>query len=80
MSYEEFDSFHYLTDISQLVHATALLDTYLSDTARFLLLLHPGALGMRQALDIHDVLAARPNPRYNLRSQTKWVRSRMDRF
>ena len=43
VSYQEFDSFRYVTDVSHLVYATTLLDTFLSDTTRFLLLLFPAA-------------------------------------
>jgi len=58
ISFSECDSFHYVSDASYLVYATTLLDTFLSDTTRFLLLLHPGSIGENHAVPLKALLAA----------------------
>lgn len=54
----EFDSFVYVDRISQLVYATALFDTFLTDITRFLFLLHPRALGDNVSVSLGSLLAA----------------------
>lgn len=41
LSYDEYSSFNYISDMSTLIYATTLFDTFVSDTTHFLLLLHP---------------------------------------
>ena len=57
--YRHFDSFLYVSTISLLVYATTLLDTFLSDTTQFLLLLHPGAIGKDQQVSLSTILQTR---------------------
>ena len=54
----EYDAYEYVTDISHLTYATTLLDTFLTDCTKFLLLLHPGAIGKNQAVTLEVVLSA----------------------
>jgi len=58
ISYSEYDSFRYVTDASLLVYATTLLDTFLTDTTRFLLLLHPDSIGDNQTVSLKSLLSA----------------------
>lgn len=58
IGYGAFDSYRYVTRVSLLVYATALFDTFLTDTATFLLALHPGALGSAQAIPVEDLFKA----------------------
>lgn len=55
---EEQSAFEYVTDISHLVYATTLLDSFLSDVTKFLVLLYPAALGKGQSVTIDQVLIA----------------------
>lgn len=59
MSYGEWDAFNYVTLLSYLVYATSLLDTFLNETTKFLLLLHPGAIGKDVKLTTEELLAAK---------------------
>lgn len=43
-----YESLAYVTDVSHLVYATSLLDTFLSETTLFLFLLFPQAMGKKQ--------------------------------
>src|SRR5258707_2024871 len=45
IEYASFDSYKYVTDLSHLIYATSLLDTFLSETTLFLFLLHPLSMG-----------------------------------
>jgi hypothetical protein len=54
---DELESFEYITNVSLLVYATTLLDTFLTDTLRFLFLLFPGAMGS-EGLSLKQVLNA----------------------
>jgi len=56
--FRHFDSFMYVSQISLLVYATTLLDTYVSDTTKFLLLLHPGAIGKDHQVSLAAILEA----------------------
>lgn len=58
ISLREYQAFEYIYDLSSLVYLTTLLDTFLSDTTKFLLLLHPRAIGPKQAVTLEDVLQA----------------------
>jgi len=55
---ESFDGFAYVMNVSHLVYATTLLDTFLSDTTLFLLLRHPGAIGPKKQIALDAVLGA----------------------
>ncbi len=54
----EYKAFEYLYDLSSLVYLTTLLDTFLSDTTKFLILLHPRVMGGNQSVSIDAVLNA----------------------
>jgi hypothetical protein len=62
IEYSEFDSFCYITDLSDLVYATAVFDTFLSETTRFLFLRNPAALGSDCQVPLDMVLKARSKP------------------
>lgn len=59
ISQREFESFEYIYDLSCLVYLTSLFDTFLSDTTKFLLLLHPRSIGANQAVSLEAVLSAK---------------------
>ena len=52
------DTFWYVSNISHLIYATTILDSFLTDTTRFLFLLHPRALGKDRAVSIEAVMNA----------------------
>ena len=54
----QLESFRYISDLSFLVYATTLLDSFLNDTTKFLLLLHPRAIGKDQSIKMDDLLSA----------------------
>jgi hypothetical protein len=54
----EFDSFRYISNLSHLVYAATLLDSFLADTTTFLFLLFPGALGKDTVAKLDEVLRA----------------------
>lgn len=54
----QHESFRYISDLSFLVYATTLLDSFLNDTTKFLLLLHPGAIGKDHSIKMDDLLSA----------------------
>lgn len=56
--FSSYDALRYVTDVSHLVYATTLLDTFLSDTTLFLLLRHPRAIGKEQQVSLGRLLAA----------------------
>jgi hypothetical protein len=58
VAHYEFDSFRYVWNVSLLVYMTTLLDTFLTDSTLFLLLVHPGAIGKNQSVSLESVLAA----------------------
>jgi hypothetical protein len=58
-SFDEFDSFSYVTEASFLVYATAILDTFISDTTLFLFLADPARLAEKgQQILLTDALRA----------------------
>jgi hypothetical protein len=56
--YSSYDSLRYVTDVSHLVYATTLLDTFLSDTTMFLFLLFPNAMGKNQQIPLRTLINA----------------------
>lgn len=56
--YDEYSAVEYVSNISHLVHATALFDTFLSECTLFLFMLHPGSMGKSHGLQVGDLLAA----------------------
>jgi hypothetical protein len=58
ISFVELKAFEYISNASHVVYATTLLDTYLSDVYRLLLLLFPKALGREYKVDLYDVISA----------------------
>jgi len=53
-----YDSMVYVMNISHLVYATTLLDTFLSDTLLFLYLLYPHAMGRNAQVPLRTVINA----------------------
>jgi hypothetical protein len=53
-----FQSFEYVTDISHLVYATSLLDTFLTETMIFLFMLVPDAMGKNQQVPLRTLIDA----------------------
>jgi len=51
-----WDAFNYVSRLSHLVYATSLLDTFLTDTTQFLLMLNPASIGKDFKISIADVL------------------------
>jgi hypothetical protein len=51
-------SFEHIRYSSELIYATALLDTFLSDSTLFLLLLHPKAIGKNSTVPLELLLAS----------------------
>lgn len=54
--YESYDALSYVTDVSHLVYATTLLDTFLNDTTMFLFLLFPGSMGKNQQVPLRTLI------------------------
>lgn len=55
--YREFDSYSYIAEATHLVYATALLDTFMTETTLFLFLARPRALAEKgQQVPLADVL------------------------
>jgi len=54
--HSSFDAFSYIGHLSHLIYATSLLDTFLTDTTRFLLMLHPSAIGKDFKISVSDLL------------------------
>ncbi len=59
IDFETFDAWSYVTNISHLVYATTILDTFLSDTTLFLFLLFPNSMGKNQQVPLRKVIDAR---------------------
>ena len=57
--FDTFDAWSYVTDVSHLVYATTLLDTFLSDTTVFLFLLFPGSMGTNHQVPLRKILDLR---------------------
>jgi hypothetical protein len=51
-----WDAFNYVSRLSHLVYATSLLDTFLTDTTQFLLMLFPSSIGKEFRISISDVI------------------------
>jgi hypothetical protein len=62
VEFAEFDSFQYIGDISHLVYAAAVFDTFLTETTRFLFLRQPAALGKDCKVPLETVINARSRP------------------
>lgn len=54
--YSSFDSLGYVTNISHIVYATTLLDTFLTDTTVFLFLLFPEAMGKDKHIPLRTLI------------------------
>jgi hypothetical protein len=59
---EQMSLFTYVVDISLLAYVTTLLDTFLSETTKFLFLLNPGSVGDDISIPFRDVLAKKSRP------------------
>jgi hypothetical protein len=59
LEYQDYDNSRYLSELSFLVYATTLFDTFLTETTRFLFLRHPAALGDDCPIQVDAVLKAR---------------------
>jgi len=53
---ESYDALAYVTNVSHLVYATSLLDTFLSDTTLFLFLLIPQSMGKNQQVPLRTII------------------------
>lgn len=58
IKYSAYDSLKYVTDVSHLIYATSLLDTFLSETTLFLFLLHPLSMGKNQQIPLRTIVDA----------------------
>jgi hypothetical protein len=58
IEYSSYESLAYVTDVSHLVYATSLLDTFLFDTTLFLFLLFPQAMGKNQQVPLSTLIDA----------------------
>lgn len=74
LSMEELDGFSYINAVSELVYATTLLDSFLSDITMFLFLLHPHSIGDQQSISLGDLLSATSRVELINASATKRVR------
>jgi hypothetical protein len=59
ITYRDFDAFDYVGDFSHLVYATTVLDTFLTDTTRFLFLIQPASIGESKFATVKDIVAAK---------------------
>jgi len=55
---ESFESLEYVTNVSHLVYATSLLDTFLTETTMFLFLLIPESMGKNQQVPLRTLIDA----------------------
>jgi hypothetical protein len=55
---ESFESLDYVTNVSHLVYATSLLDTFLTETTMFLFLLIPESMGKNQQVPLKTLIEA----------------------
>lgn len=53
-----YDAFVYVTNLSHLVYATTLLDTFLTDTTLFLFLLIPQSIGKNKQVPLQTLIEA----------------------
>jgi hypothetical protein len=58
LDYDRYDALEYVSNVSHLVYATTLLDTFLSDTTLFLFLLNPRSMGKNQQISIQMLIDA----------------------
>jgi hypothetical protein len=58
ISSQDYDAFCYVSNISLLVYATTLVDTFLNESTKFLIMRHPGVLTNEAAVQFKDILAA----------------------
>jgi hypothetical protein len=56
IQYSSVDSLVYVTDVSHLIYATTLLDTFLTDTTVFLFLQFPHAMGSNQQVPLRTII------------------------
>jgi hypothetical protein len=56
--YSSYDALAYVTNVSHLVYATTLLDTFLSDTTLFLFLFIPQSMGKNQQVPLRTIIEA----------------------
>lgn len=59
IAFHEYDAFEYVGNFGHLVYATTLLDTFLTDTTRFIFLAIPASVGKAQGITVSDIMAAR---------------------
>jgi hypothetical protein len=60
--WDSVDSIEYVTNISHLVYATTLLDTFLTETTLFLFLLFPEAMGKERQIPLRTVIGSESIP------------------
>ena len=56
IDYRSYDSWSYVSNVSHLVYATTLLDTFFSDTTLFLFLLIPQSMGKNQQVPLRTII------------------------
>lgn len=56
--FDSYDALAYVTNVSHLVYATSLLDTFISDTTLFLFLLIPKSMGKNQQIPLRTIIEA----------------------
>jgi hypothetical protein len=54
----DFTALDYVTNITDVVYATTLFDSFLADTTRFMLLLHPKSVGKGATVTLADLLSS----------------------
>jgi hypothetical protein len=54
----DFTALDYVTNITDVVYATTLFDSFLADTTRFMLLMHPKSLGKGVTVTLADLLGS----------------------
>jgi hypothetical protein len=72
--YSSYDALAYVTNISHLVYATSLLDTFLADTTLFLFLNFPQSMGKNQQVSLRTIIEA--TSKNEALTQTAMARSR----
>jgi len=58
IEFRDYDAWTYVGNFGQLIYATTLLDSFLSDTTRFMFLLLPASIGKAQGITVNDIVAA----------------------
>ncbi|MCC6606328.1 MAG: hypothetical protein IT327_24180 [Anaerolineae bacterium] len=59
VSLEEFDAYRYVGGFGHLVYSMSLLDTFLTDTTRFILMAFPSSIGKAQGVTVEDIISAK---------------------